>query len=163
MLEIFSRLPEGISPAEDQTIVPIPAGADSHSFSAILVDAHYHDLILNHREVRDGLAFATATALIPLKVKAWLDLSARRLAGGAIDARDIAKHRADVFRLAATLPGDTTVELPGPIRGDVAAFLDAFPEASPEWPAILSAIKHTVGGNLKPAVLRGAIRSFFLL
>jgi hypothetical protein len=55
------------------------------------------------------------------------------------------------------------VELPGPIRADLAAFLAAFPEESPEWPAILSAIKNTVGGNLKPAALRTAIGSFFLL
>ena len=164
MLEIFSRLPEGITLAEDQTIIPIPTGADSHSLSAILVDADYHALIRQQRETRDGLAFATATALIPLKAKAWLDLSARsQLAGETVDARDINKHRADVFRLAATLPGDTTVELPGPIRADLAAFLAAFPEESPEWPAILNAIKTTVGGKLKPAALRTAIGSFFLL
>jgi hypothetical protein len=164
MLEIFSRLPEGITLAEDQTIIPIPTGADRHSLSDILVDADYHALIRQQRETRDGLAFATATALIPLKAKAWLDLSARsQLAGKTVDARDITKHRADVFRLAATLPRDTTVELPGPIRADLAAFLAAFPEESPEWPAILSAIKNTVGGNLKPAALRTAIGSFFLL
>ena len=164
MLEIFSRLPEGITLAEDQTIIPIPTGADRHSLSDILVDADYHALIRQQRETRDGLAFATATALIPLKAKAWLDLSARsQLAGETVDARDIAKHRADVFRLAATLPGDTTAELPGPIRADLAAFLAAFPEESPEWRAILSAIKNTVGGNLKPAALRTAIRSFFIL
>jgi hypothetical protein len=55
------------------------------------------------------------------------------------------------------------VELPGPIRADLAAFLGAFPEESPEWPAILIAIKNTVGGNLKPAALRTAIGSLFLL
>jgi hypothetical protein len=161
MLEIFSRLPEGILLADDQTIVPIPTGEESHSLSAILVDAGYHALIREQQEPRDGLAFATATALIPLKAKAWLDLSARKLAGETIDAKDIAKHRADVFRLAATLPGDTTVELPDTIRADLTAFLAAFPDDSPEWPAILSAIKNTVGGNLRPAALRSAIQTFF--
>lgn len=161
MLEIFSRLPDGISLAEDQTIIPVPNGEESHSLSAILVDADYHALISQHQEARDGLTFATATSLIPLKAKAWLDLSARKLAGEAIDAKDIAKHRADVFRLAATLPGDTTVQLPDAIRADLEAFLAAFPDVSPEWPAILSAIKNTVGGNLRPAALRTAIQSFF--
>jgi len=163
MLEIFSRLPEGISLADDQTIVPIPTGQDSQSLSAILVNADYHALIRQQRESRDGIAFATATALIPLKAKAWLDLSARQLAGEAIDTKDIAKHRADVFRLAATLPGDTTVQLPDAIRADLAAFLGAFPDDSPEWSAILSAIKNTVGGNLRPAALRSAIQTFFIL
>jgi hypothetical protein len=161
MLEIFSHLPEGISLADDQTIVPIPTGEESHSLSAILVDADYHVLIREQQEPRDGLAFATATALIPLKAKAWLDLRERKLAGMAVDAKDIAKHRADVFRLAATLPGDTTVELTSAIRADLAKFLQAFPDDSLEWPAILSAIKNTVGGNLRPAALRTAIQTFF--
>jgi hypothetical protein len=163
MLEIFSRLPEGISLVADQTIVPIPTGEDSHSLSAILVDADYHALIRQQQDTRDGLAYANATALIPLKAKAWLDLSKRKLAGETIDAKDIAKHRADVFRLAATLRGDTTLELPDNIRADLAAFLAAFPDDSPEWPAILSAIKNTVGGNLRPAVLRRAVQTFFLI
>lgn len=161
MLEIFSRLPEGISLAEDQTIVPIPTGEGSHSLSAILVDADYHALICQNQESRDGLAFANATALIPLKAKAWLDLSTRKLAGEVIDTKDIAKHRADVFRLAATLPGVTTVELPEAIRADLESFLAAFPDDSPEWLAILSAIKNTVGGNLRPAALRTAIKGYF--
>jgi hypothetical protein len=161
MLEIFSRLPEGIPLADDQTIIPIPLGEESHSLSAILVDADYHALIRQQQDTRDGLVFANATALIPLKAKAWLDLSSRKLAGEAIDAKDITKHRADVFRLAATLPGNTTVELPAVIRADLATFLASFPDDSPEWPAILSAIKNTVGGNLRPAALRAAILTYF--
>lgn len=163
MLEIFSRLPEGISLGDEQTIVPIPAGEESHSLSAILVDADYHALIVQQQETRDGIAFANATALIPLKAKAWLDLSARKDAGERIDAKDITKHRADVFRLAATLPGDTTVDLPDTIRDDLWAFLAAFPHESPDWPATLSAIKSTVGGNLSPSALRNAIQTFFRL
>jgi len=163
MLEIFSRLPEGISLIEDQTIVPIPMSEADHSLSAILVDNDYYHLIRQHHEVRDGIPFATAAALIPLKAKAWLDLSNRKQAGEAIDAKDIAKHRADVFRLAATLPGDTTVEQPDSIRADLDEFLTAFPENSPEWPAILSSIKNTVGRSLQPAQLRSAIQTYFLL
>jgi hypothetical protein len=161
MLEIFSSLPEGISLDEDQNIVPIPAGEDSHSLSAILVDADYHALIVQQQETRDGIAFANASALIPLKAKAWLDLSARKEAGEPIDAKDITKHRADVFRLAATLPGDTTLDLPDTIRTDLSAFLAAFPEDSPEWLAILNAIKNTVGGNLRSTALRSAIQTYF--
>ena len=140
MLEIFSRLPDGIALSADQTIVPIPNGEGAHSLSAILVNPDYHALILQQRETRDGIAFANATALIPLKAKAWLDLSTRRDAGETIDTRDIAKHRSDVFRLAATLPGGTRVELAELIRSDLATFWAAFPEQSSEWPAILGTI-----------------------
>lgn len=163
MLEIFSRLPEGVELSADQAIVPIPTGEGPHSLSAILVHPDYHALIREQRETRDGIAFANATALIPLKAKAWLDLSARRAAAEAIDARDIAKHRADVFRLAATLPGGTRVELPEPIRADLETFLASFPEGAPDWAAILDSIRKTVGGDLSPASLREAIRAYFAL
>lgn len=161
MLEIFSNLPENISLSLGQTIIPIPADENRHSLSAILVDADYHELIRQHFDTHDGIAFASATALIPLKAKAWLDLSSRKLRGETIDTRDITKHRADIFRLAATLPGDTTVELAETIRSELSTFLAAFPDDSPEWPAILNAIKNTIGGNLSPSLLRSAIQSYF--
>lgn len=163
MLEIFSRLPEGISLGNDQTIIPIPSGRESHSLSAILINEDYHSLIVEQQETIDGITFANASALIPLKAYAWLDLTARKNAGESIDEQDITKHRSDVFRLAATLPGDTTVDLPEAIRTDLMNFLAAFPEDSPDWLAILSSIKKTVGGNLRRAALRAAIQSFFQL
>jgi hypothetical protein len=85
--------------------VPLPAIAGPHSLSAILLDDDYYSLIQNHKDVRDGLSFANATALIPLKANAWLNLSKRKAGGEKFDSKDIAKHRNDVFRLAGTLPG----------------------------------------------------------
>lgn len=110
-----------------------------------------------------GVAFATAIALIPLKANAWLDLSERARNGEAVKARDIAKHRTDVFRLAATLPGTPGPDLPREILSDLSAFLDSFPEESSEWAAILASLKATLGGNLKPAALRSAIHTYFRL
>jgi len=43
----------------------------------------------NHKDVRDGLSFANATALIPLKANAWLNLSKRKAGGEKLDAKDI--------------------------------------------------------------------------
>lgn len=163
MLEIFSRAPEGIIPGEDQTIIPIPVGEDAHSLSAILVDADFNALIREHSEPRDGIAFATATALIPLKSRAWLDLSERKAKGENVDSKDIAKHRNDVFRLAGTLPDGAGPELPQVIREDVRRFLEAFPGDSPDWKAILDSIKVTLGGTLKPASLRTAVQTYFRL
>ncbi|MEO8614822.1 MAG: hypothetical protein ABI600_06760 [Luteolibacter sp.] len=161
MLEIFSRVPDGILLRDDQGIVPIPANEEVHSLSAILVDDAYYALIREHSEDRDGIAFATATALIPLKAHAWLDLTKRLAQGEPIDFKNIAKHRADVFRLAGTLPGTAGPELSQTIRDDVARFIAAFPESSPDWQAILSSLKATLGGNLKPATLRTAIQTYF--
>ena len=42
-----------------------------------------------------------------------------------------------------------------------ARFIAAVPENSPDWQAILSSIKATLGGNLKPATLRTAIQTYF--
>ena len=81
MLELFSRKPEGLQLGEEQEITPIPASTDHHSLSAILLDEDYYSLIQTHKTVRDGLAVAYGTALIPLKARAWLDLT-RRLSDG---------------------------------------------------------------------------------
>jgi hypothetical protein len=163
MLELFSRKPEGFQLAEGQEIVPIPAGTDHHSLSALLLDEGYYALIQTHKDVRDGLPFATATALIPLKAHAWLNLTKRKADGAEIDTKNITKHRNDVFRLAGTLPGGPGPELPESIKRDLVAFLSVFSENSPEWPAILAAIKNTLGGGIRPDALRSAIQTFFRL
>ncbi len=163
MLELFSRQPAGIDIGEGQIITPVPAGEDRHSLSAILLDENYYALLREHNALRDGLAIATATALIPMKAHAWLDLTRRKQGGEGIDAKDIKKHRADVFRLAATLPGEAGPRLPDTIRDDLARFLDAIPENSDDWQAILASIKLTIGGALKPAQLIAALRTYFHL
>ena len=163
MLELFSRRPDGLEPGEGQEITPIPAGAEHHSLSAILVDDDYYSLIQNHQIVRDGLPMATATSLIPLKARAWLDLTRRKAEGQKIDSKDLVKHRNDVFRLAATLPGNPGLQLPMVITEDLDKFLRSFPEDSPEWTSILTSLKNAFGGTIRPAVLRAAIQTFFRL
>ena len=163
MLELFSRRPDGLDLAAGQEITPIPAGADHHSLSAILVDDDYYSLIQTHQTVRDGLRFATATSLIALKARAWLDLTKRLAEGQQIDSKDIAKHRNDVFRLAGTLPGEPGPQLSDVITDDLGRFLRSFPEDSPEWESILTSLKNTLGGAIRPVSLRTAIQTFFRL
>lgn len=163
MLELFSRKPDGIELGDGQSIVPIPAGADQHSLSAILLNDTYYSLIQNHNLTPDGLPFADATALIPLKAHAWTNLTQRKAAGENIDSKNIAKHRNDVFRLAATLPGEPGPELPAPIIADLNKFLGEFPEDSVDWEGIKASLKNTVADGLKPTALRQAIQTFFRL
>lgn len=163
MLELFCRKPDGIELGDGQVIVPIPAGADQHSLSAILLDEAYYALIRNHSATQDGLPFANATALIPLKARAWSDLNQRKAAGENIDSKNIAKHRNDVFRLAATLPGEPGPELPSTILADVAQFLGQFPEDAPEWAGILASLKNTIADGIKPPALRSALQNYFRL
>ena len=162
-LELFSRKPEGINLGEGQEIVPVKPDIGHHSLSAILLDDNYYSLIQTHKDVRDGLSCANATALIPLKAHAWLNLTKHKADGEKIDSAQISKHRNDVFRLAGTLPGEPGPELPKAIIVDLVSFLDRFPEDSPEWESILASIKNTLGGAIRPAALRSAIKTFFRL
>ena len=162
MLELFCRGQEQFNIADGQTIIPVNMEDQPHSLSAILLDAHYYNLLQEQRTGADIL-FANATALIPLKAKAWLELSARRAAGEAVKSTDIKKHRADVFRLAATLPGEPGPELPENIRTDLQEFLGNFTTDSGEWPAIMAAIANTFGSNLEAQSLIEAISTYFRL
>jgi len=163
MLEFFSRRPDGLLLGSNQEVTPVPAGADHHSLSAILVDEDYYSLIQTHKTVREGLPFATATSLIPLKARAWLELTKRKAEGQDIDSKDIAKHRSDVFRLAGTLPEAAGPQLAPAVTDDLVQFLRAFPENSPEWAAVLASVKNSLGGGIRAATLRSAIQTFFRL
>ena len=164
MLEIFSRKPEGFDLGEGQQVIPVKVDEGSASLSAILLDDGYYQLILEQHDEEKNLPFANPAALIPLKAKAWLDLSARAKKGEKVDDKDIAKHRGDVFRIANTLPGDAGPRLPASIRGDLTSFLAAFPADSEEWGGILNSLKTTFGGTIiKPVDLITAIRTYFRL
>ena len=117
-----------------------------------------------HAGPDDGfrLPFVNPVALIPLKARAWLDLTERQKKGEKVDGKDIAKHRADVFRIAATLPGEPGPGLPSTIQRDLKVFLAEFPTDSPEWPAILDSLKTTFPNiKLKPVDLVNSIRTYF--
>lgn len=160
-IELFSRNPSAceLSPG---VVIPVELEPDHHSLSAILLNENYYALIRTHHDNRSGLGVANVTSLIPLKAFAWLDLTRRKAAGEAIDSRKINEHRSDVFRLAATLPGEPGPELPAPIVTDLARFLQSFPADSSEWQAILAGLKsNPASRGIPPATLLGAIQTFF--
>ncbi len=161
-LEFFSRTSSDYDLAPGE-VVPISMEPDHHSLSAILLNDAYYDLIRTHHDTRDGLGISNATALIPLKAFAWMDLSRLKAEGQKIDSKKIVKHRSDVFRLAATLPAEPGPALPEEILQDLRRFMQAFPADSPDWQGILAAVKDTVGANLTPTALREAISTYFRL
>jgi hypothetical protein len=111
------------------------------------------------------LPFANPVALIPLKERAWLDLTERVAQGETGKGKEIAKHRNDVFRIAATLPGAVGPTIPCAVQEDLQAFLSAFPIENKEaWQAIGDGLKTTFGSRkLKPERLIEAIRVHFKL
>jgi hypothetical protein len=162
-LEFCCRRPQGLNLKLGQRAIPVSVGLARHSLSAILLDQGYFDLIRDHHTEREGLWVANPTCLIPLKAHTWLNLTREHEAGAVIDSQNIKKHRSDVFRLAATLPGEPGPELPASILSDLSRFLDAFPLSSPEWPAIISAVEATLRLRIPSARLLTSLRTYFRL
>lgn len=69
-------------------------------------------------------AWIGAAQLIPLKGRAWLDLTARRAVGEEVDARNTRKHGNDVIRLMQLLVPDVHLGVAPKIADDLDAFLN---------------------------------------
>jgi len=76
MLELFSKIPDSLSidPAIC-TLTPIPVDDEISSLSAIILEPDYYNFIHKNTIVITGLPVVGPEILIPLKVRAWLDLS----------------------------------------------------------------------------------------
>lgn len=155
MLELFSRLPDELTVPPGSTLTPIPMGEDISSLSAILLDDAYYGLVQAGRRIHEGLPFLAPEYLVPLKARAWLDLTDRRTAGEAIDSADIRKHRNDCLRLVALIPGDSPVPLPPSVRSDLERFMDAMSTADIQ-PKALGL------GGIQLADLTAAMRQIYL-
>jgi hypothetical protein len=123
MLELFSRKPDALLLDDESHLTPIPTDKDVSSLSAILLSDDYYYFLRAGRKESDGLVFVGPEHLVPLKARAWLDLSERKSKGEAIDSRSIRKHRNDVFRLYLILRPDFDGEVPDSIKGDMKEFL----------------------------------------
>ena len=162
MLELFCRKIPELSLVSSQHIIPIRM-EDVRSLSAILLHESYYNFLLDHCRETYGIMAADAAALIPLKARAWLDLTVRKAAGEPVKEDDIKKHRNDIFRLAITLPGKPVHSLPDEVALDIDSFLREFPPDNGEWNAIQQAIRPTVGGTIAPDRLIRAIRDYYQL
>lgn len=124
MLELFCRSPDGIQLVEGSHLTPIPFDEAVASLSAILLDDAYYEFTMEGRREVDGLPWIGAEQLIPLKARAWLDLSARKSEGENIDGRDIRKHANDVIRLSQLLSPESRIALKPQIAGDLSRFVE---------------------------------------
>ncbi len=120
-IELFSRKQDILVDGEPGDITPITFDDEASSLSAILLDEDYYELI--RRGLRDGVCWADASTLIPLKAKAWLDLRQRSEGGVAIDSKKIRKHLRDVVLLLATMPENQKIVVPASIQADINEFL----------------------------------------
>lgn len=124
MLELFSRVPDALSIADDSHLTPIPIDAELSSLSAILLEGDYYDFLQSGKRIVSGVPIVGPEHLIPLKAKAWLDLSQRAAEGAKVDSKDIKKHRNDVFRLFVIVDPDFSTVIPPAINRDLSEFID---------------------------------------
>lgn len=123
-IEIFSRVPISLILREGQQIVPFTTSPNLDSLSAILMNEDYFSLVSLAKTIKEGMPLLTSDGLIPLKVRAFLDLNERRQNGEQIDIANIKKHRNDVFRLSQTL-GVRSFTLPESIKDDLKSFVNS--------------------------------------
>jgi hypothetical protein len=123
MLELFARQPDALQVAEGSHLTPLPVEEDLSSLSAILMDGEYYRFILAGRRDLGGLAVVDPAHLVPLKARAWLDLTRREQAGEQIDSKVIKKHKNDVFRLYQILDPNVDPAAPDIVKADMRQFI----------------------------------------
>lgn len=123
-IELFSRTPDLIVLEGEAHLTPIPVDDDLSSLSAILLNDDYYNYMIEHSQLEDGLHHASIEALICLKAKAFLEIKERIENGSKENAKQLRKHKADVFRLTVMLTPESLFELPETIQAHVNKFAE---------------------------------------
>ncbi|MBO8093615.1 MAG: hypothetical protein J7D60_09925 [Prosthecochloris sp.] len=132
MLEIFSRKPDSLILGNDSHLTPIPIEEDVSSLSAILLENDYYDTIHRYKREIEGISIVGEECLIPLKARAWLDLTKRKANGDRVDSKNIRKHRNDILRLYQLLTPGRHIDMPETVKKDLKDCLLAVePELTP--------------------------------
>lgn len=122
MIELLSERPE-LFEHLDQTTMPLVLDDEIISLSAIILDREYYDFLMNNRKDLNGITIADVHVIIPLKIRAFLDLSEKRDNGIEVRGDDIKKHRNDVIRLSVLLNNVLMENVPDVIKNEMRAFL----------------------------------------
>jgi len=124
MIELFSRKTNNFELKFNSSLTPIHIDESIVSLSAILLDDAYYDLLVRGKLIVEGYSLIEIETVILFKIKAWIDLKQRKKAGEQIDAKNIKKHRNDIFRLLVNVNPSTKVEIVDEIKDDVNEFID---------------------------------------
>ncbi len=123
MIELFSRPQNHVELQPDTHLMPLHIDDEVSSLSAILLNDDYYHFLLDGRTVTDGISILDAEHIIPLKMKAWLDLKDKKAQGFHVNSRDIRKHRLDVFRLFPLIREDLRIPVPSSVGEDIQNFI----------------------------------------
>ena len=119
MIELFSR--NALHLKEEFVLTPVYIDDSVSSLSAILLNDAYYQVLIQGRNVIDGLSVLRPEYIIPFKAKAWLDLRNRT----DEDHSNIKKHRNDIIRLVSELEINRCA-LPNEVTKDMEEFINAF-------------------------------------
>ena len=128
MIELFSRPQNNVKLQHSTHLMPLHIDDEVSSLSAILLNDDYYHFLLDGRIVTDGISVLDAEHIIPLKMKAWLDLKDKKLQGIHVNSRDLKKHRLDVFRLFQLVREDQQIFVPVSILEDISSFIEQMRE-----------------------------------
>lgn len=123
MIELFSRPQNHVQLQPDSHLMPLHIDDEVSSLSAILLNDDYYHFLLSGRTVASNVSVLDAEHIIPLKMKAWLDLKEKKAQGIHVDSKDLRKHRLDVFRLFPLVREDVQIQVPAPVLADIQEFI----------------------------------------
>lgn len=123
MIELFSRSEWELNP--EAVLTPIHIDDSVSSLSAILLDENYYKLLLEGRDIIEGVSILKPTWVIVFKAKAWLDLRAKMERGVHVDSRDAKKHRNDILRIASEMVLEEC-KLSDAVKDDMIKFIESF-------------------------------------
>lgn len=141
MIELFSRNPKNINLSAGQMLTPITIEDTNVSLSAILMDSDYYNMINTMKKIDNGISYIPPIFLIPMKVRAYLDLKIRKENGENIDSKNIKKHKNDIIRLSFLLTENDMIELPDVIHNDIKQFIQHITNDKPN----IKSIAETMG------------------
>lgn len=123
MIELFSRPQNHVKLQPNTHLMPLHIDDEVSSLSAILLNDDYYHFLLDGRTEKDGISILDAEHIIPLKMKAWLDLKSKKEQGIHVNSRDLRKHRLDVFRLYPLVREEQEIYAPGSVIEDIHDFI----------------------------------------
>lgn len=125
-IELFSKAPWQVG--DGITVAPLPFDGDVSSLSAILLDDEYFEFIRRGIVMSHGVPVPDVLHIIPLKMRAHIDLNRRHDAGEHMRRKNLTKHRGDVVSLSDLLVEGDTCQLSASIASDAREFLDGLEE-----------------------------------
>ena len=123
MIELFARPGNDVDFEYHGHLMPLHIDDDISSLSAILLNDDYYRFLVEGRNMSGDITVLDAVHIIPLKMRAWIDLTRQKNKGLHVNERDIRKHRLDVFRLFPLVNADARVGVSPLIYDDIQHFI----------------------------------------